>query len=245
MPNGEDKHPFMSKHLILVLALLFALLATEGLIFWMLKDNTTNLKDIMALTFGTFGTWIGAGAAYFFGRENMRTATDSLLRMRERTPTEILANTTLRDMNPRPVLAKFKETDEISGLITWLKENKKRFFTVVVDNEGKFKYALNEEAIYLFALDKLEQDKPLKRGEIYTKKVYEVIEHFKKAEAKKDIKSLIQAAISMSEGSSVLSASEKMEQERVHVTIVVDAQDRPTGYITTEDIRRLMLSVSR
>jgi CBS domain-containing protein len=241
--NGEDKHTLISKHLILVLALLLALLITEGLIFGMLKDDNTNLKDVMALTFGTFGTWIGAGAAYFFGRENMRTATDSLLRMSGRTPSEILAATTLRDMKPRAIPGTFSIDNGADKLIEWFNKNVESYFAVIVDNDGKYQNTLNEEAAYRFINYEAETQSGKTYSEIKEtfkeKRVQDIIE-FIKSQKTKEIQYLIEYAIPLSEETKASVANEKLEKSDKRLAIVMDAQNRVTGYITTSDIRRLL-----
>lgn len=249
-PENGDRSPWNSREFLLVLALLAALLITEALVFWFLRDSTDR-GDVLALTFGAFGAWIGAGAAYFFGRENLRVATDSMLKMRARSPEEILSNTKLVDMKPKPLPAKFKEkVATIGEIVKWLKEDLDRFFVVVVDDQERFKCALDEEAIYLYIHDKLEThsekepDKPFDHDAVCGKGVTEVIKHYE-SEEKKEAKRLIEAAVKLSDDSSALIASDMMERDRKFVTIVVDDKDHPIGYVTTADIRQLVATLGR
>ena len=231
--NGEDKHTLISKHLILVLALLLALIITEALIFWLEGPNSQ--KDILALTFGTFGTWIGAGAAYFFGRENMREATTSILKLQGLSPTEILASTRLVDMNPRPVPQTFKPEDSVEDVLAWFEKDEKRFFAVVIDKDGKFQCAIHEESLYRFINGQMKTSEQKYDDVITAKTINDVITEFKD---KKETESLIQAAVKIKENNTALLASELMDMEKKFVAVLVDDQGKPAGFISTGDIRR-------
>ena len=248
-PGNGDSSPWKSREFLLVLFLLVALIITEALVFWLVSASSRD--EVLALTFGAFGAWIGAGAAYFFGRENLRVATDSMLRMRGRSPEEILSGTKLADMKPRPLPTKFKEkVSTIGEIVKWLKEDLNRFFVVVVDDKDEFKCTLDEEAIYLYIHDSLEThskeepDKPFDHDAVCGLVVGKVIEHYT-SEEKKEAKRLIEAAVKLSDDSSALIASDMMERDRKFVTIVVDDKDHPTGYITTGDIRKLVATSER
>jgi glycopeptide antibiotics resistance protein len=57
-------------------------------------------KDVLAIIITAFGAWVGAGAAYFFGRENLRVAADSLLAMRGLSGKELLRRTSIKQIPP-------------------------------------------------------------------------------------------------------------------------------------------------
>ncbi len=48
-------------------------------------------KNLLAVLVTTFGAWVGAGAAFYFGRENLKDATKSLLEAQGVTGKERLA----------------------------------------------------------------------------------------------------------------------------------------------------------
>lgn len=238
VPEKQGKpNPMKSTEFWLVVALLVALLITEGLVFGLIDKS--DRSDVLALTLGTFGAWIGAGAAYFFGRENLRTATDSMLRMRGRSSVEILTDTKLQDMKPKTIPKTFKTKDEVGTVLTWLEEVKERFFAVVLDDKDAFSYAIDEEAFYRFINAQMKEGEKSKDdyATACKKSIQEVIEKFTSDE---DLNLLIKSAIIMREDATAFSASEKMEEKRVFVTIVVDEQNKPVGYITTGDIRRII-----
>jgi len=236
LPENREEHPLLSKHFMLLIAFLAALLITEAMVF-ILFDGSER-KDVLGLAFGLFGAWIGAGAAYFFGRENMRTATESMLKMRGRSPTEILASTRLSEMKPTALPETFKVEDKIGDLLAWLEKKEKRFFAVVVGDNDKFEYAIDEEALYRF-INKQIKESGISYSAACARQISEVINTFKDD---KDLQSLIHAAVTMSRGGTAFAANEKMEDEKVFVTIVLDDEKQPIGYITSDDIRKLMLS---
>src|SRR5437016_4482567 len=101
MPNADTNKPVRwTAELILVLAMLVSLLVVVILVLhcmpllppsesrsttqpvgmddWLKLIQTR--KDILSILLTAFGAWIGAGAAYFFGRESLREAASSLLK---------------------------------------------------------------------------------------------------------------------------------------------------------------------
>lgn len=235
-PENREEHPLLSRHFLLLIAFLAALLITEAMVFTLFDGSER--KDVLGLAFGLFGAWIGAGAAYFFGRENMRTATESMLKMRGRSPAEILAGTRLGDMKLKSLPETFKTNDTIGEILGWLEKKEKRFFAVVVDENAKFEYAVDEEALYRF-INKRMKEGGTDYDAACARPVGEVISAFKDD---KDLQPLIRAAVAMKEDATAFAANEKMEDEKVFVTIVLDDEKQPTGYITSGDIRKLMLS---
>jgi len=63
-----------------------------------------------------------------------------------------------------------------------------------------------------------------------------------KPDASKAICSLVNAAVVLEDRQTAFVANEAMEREKRFVTIVVNVQNMPIGYITTADIRRFILS---
>jgi hypothetical protein len=81
-----------SPEFLLVVVMLFVLLLLVLLILWAPIPNVSSdaeatmaldyRKNILTVIITAFGAWVGAGAAYYFGRENLREASQSLLPMR-------------------------------------------------------------------------------------------------------------------------------------------------------------------
>lgn len=264
MAQQHDRgSPFMSAEFVLVVVLVFALLLTMLMIFVFATGSDTaaiqtSRKDLLAIILGAFGAWIGAGAAYFFGRENLRAATDSMLRMRGISPQERLMQTTLRDLKPRPLPRTFKETDSIGTVLDWFEEDVARFFGVVVNDAGRVVAAVDEEAVYRYLKAQMASTAGAAAGKSYAdvrgQPLKDVVDHIKgevskleaanKPDAAKSLQALIDAAVTLEEGQTAFVANETMERARKFVTIVVDSKKAPIGYITTADIRRILLAPS-
>lgn len=260
--RDRGSSPLMSAEFILVVVLVVALLLTMLMIFVFASGSDTaaiqtSRKDLLAIILGAFGAWIGAGAAYFFGRENLRAATDSMLRMRGTSPQERLTQTTLRDLKPRPLPRTFKETDSIGTVLDWFEEDVQRFFAVAVSDQGRVVAAVDEEAVYRFLKAQMApaagaasksyadvRDLQLKDVIAHIKSEAARLEADNKHDEAKSLQALIDAAVTLEEGQTAFVANETMERARKFVTIVVDGKKAPIGYITTADIRRILLAPS-
>ncbi|MFA5309273.1 MAG: CBS domain-containing protein [Dehalococcoidales bacterium] len=243
MSNGDDKHPFMSKHLILVLALLLALLVTECLIFWLIGTN--DQKDLLALTFGTFGTWIGAGAAYFFGRENMKTATESMLKI-NRSTKDILSNVSIKELNPRGI-NKLTLSDTISKALEWVNQKVQEYILVIIDDNGKFCAAVSDEAIYQYILKKkdLISDKSITVADFYKgieEDTMKDLIDFYESSKNKDLVHLTKFAVELTEDMTAAAATQKIEQGHTYLGVILDSERKPTGYISTNDLRKYLMN---
>ena len=215
-------------------------------------------KDLIALMLGAFGAWIGAGAAYFFGRENMREATSSILKMKGATPAEILMQTTVADLKPKPLPRTFKIDDEkdkkVSEILGWLEKDPELFFATIVDAQGKMLYAIDEEAIYRYIAagddtpvvdaTKVPPEK-LKKYDKATSEIGDVVKFVEGQEgfiSSKAWKNLINTTSKVNQNSSCALADEKMAEEQKIVAIVVDDKGIPVGYIKSAEIWKLVSS---
>jgi hypothetical protein len=232
----------------LVVALLVALMLAMLMIFQL--GEADEKKDFLAIVLGAFGAWIGAGAAYFFGRENMREATESMLRMRGVTPQERLTQTAIVDLRPKPIPQTFKVSDAVETALNWFEVDPERFFIVVLNNDSKLQNVVHEEALYRYLYKLYETQTPPPANPLLENlgTVIEVItrdaEKLKsdKPEASRALNGLVNAAVVLQDRQTAFVANETMERERKFVTIVVNSQSMPIGYITTADIRRFVLS---
>lgn len=257
MPKQQGRgNPFTSIEFVLVLTLVVALLIAMLMIFLFVNGSDaaavqTGRKDFLAIILGAFGAWIGAGAAYFFGRENLNAATESMLRMRGVSPRERLIQTSLRDMKPKAIPKTFVAGDKVGDVLTWFDEDEERFFAVMLDAQGRVDKTVDKEALQRFLRDKINPESPgmMKYEDVVNARLEAVIEHIErkakdlnKREAM-SMMALIDAAVVMEEEQTAYFANETMEKEKKFVTIVVDAKGALLGYVTTSDIRRFLLSL--
>lgn len=105
-------------------------------------------KELLSILLTAFGAWIGAGAAYFFGRENLREAYAGMRSLQRRTPDEILRATLIKDLPPRGVEYTVKPTDSFSSVKQRLWQEKTRWFFIYVNEDGEFVAAIDEEEIW-------------------------------------------------------------------------------------------------
>ena len=149
--RGSDR--WRSPEFWLVVALLTALMLAMLMIFMLGGNSSAEKKDFLAIVLGAFGAWIGAGAAYFFGRENLREAKGSMLRMRGSSPQERLTQTPIGALRPKPIPRTFKVDDTLKSALDWFQEDPERFFIVVLNSQDKLQNVVHEEAIYRFLYD--------------------------------------------------------------------------------------------
>ncbi|MCX7912676.1 MAG: CBS domain-containing protein, partial [Dehalococcoidales bacterium] len=128
-------------------------------------------------------------------------------------------------------------SESLGVVLGWLAERRERSFAVVLDEDDRFACVLSAEAIYRFISRKMMEGAD-----------YEGILRLPAGEAARTLQdghnfgAVRNAALVMRDAISVRAAGEVMGEENVSVTVVLDENDRPTGYITAEDIRQLSLA---
>ena len=107
-------------------------------------------RTVLAVIVTAFGAWVGAGAAYFFGRENLREATNAILQSRGKTAMEKLRETSVREIPPLPldwrprIDWKLKQIDEV------LCKKPDFWFIPVFDDDDGLVTVLDEEAFWRY-----------------------------------------------------------------------------------------------
>jgi len=225
--------------LFLVLAILVVpLTVPEGDKTTTFTDLLDYRKNILAIIITAFGAWVGAGAAYFFGRENLREASRSMLAMREPSPKERLRRIPIREIAPRPLDWVVTISEELRAVIDKLKDEPERWFIPLVKDDGTIETVINEEAIWRFV------DNETEAGTVYAdilkKKVSDVLKYIKDTKGLERFKG-IYAAVGLDK--SACDANEEMQSKDVCLAIVTDERGKPTHYITTGDVRRVLLQV--
>lgn len=210
------------------------------------KDTTTKVTDlldyrksILAVIITAFGAWVGAGAAYFFGRENLREAASSLLAMREPSPKERLRRTPIREIPPRQLDWVVKTSDQLETVMDKLKAEPERWFIPIVKDDGTLDTVIHEEAIWRFV------DKEFEAGTAYAdilkKKVSDVVAYIKATPRLEWVEG-IYVAVTLDKSAG--DAHEEMQNKGVNLAIVTDERGKPTHFVTTGDVRRVLLQVS-
>jgi CBS domain-containing protein len=187
-------------------------------------------KEILAVIITAFGAWVGAGAAYFFGRENLRVATEGLLAMREKSPRDRLREMAVRSIPPRCIGWTVQQQTSMTEVGEKVKENTSIWFVPVVDKDGALDTVLHEELVWRYLAS---QPTPPPASTIK-----EVIE-----KAKTDIRqrNFVDIYVAVSLQSTVAEAEELMRSKGVYLAVVIDDKRRPTHFITTGDVRSALM----
>ncbi len=255
----QEKEPrWKSPEFILVVVMLAVLTILVGLVLWAplpKKDYTATAtvildyrKSILSIIITAFGAWVGAGAAYFFGRENLREAAQSLLAMREPPPRERLRRTPVREMPLKPLDWVVKTDKTLKDIVDKLKAKPGYWFITIVNKaDGTLKTVIEEEAVWRFLnMEILEDEEKRKQAEDVYKgvmgmKVNEVLKLIEKTEALKKFKDCyVPVTLDKSAGD----VHELMQNKGVFLAVVLDDTGKPTHFFTTSDVRQVLLQMS-
>lgn len=189
-------------------------------------------KSMLNVIVTVFGAWVGAGAAYFFGRESLKESADSLLAMREPSARERLRQTPVREIPPKILDWKVKKSDNLQPVVTKFEENPKYWFMTVVKADGALETVLEADGLWRFINTKVKEGKTY--DEIMQMTVEAMLEP-KQVEPFKDRH--VTATLDKSAGN----VYEQMQNKEVFVAIIVDEGGKPTHFFTTGDVRNVVL----
>ena len=192
------------------------------------KDILDYRKSILAVILTAFGAWIGAGAAYYYGRESQREATKGMLDMKGPSPRERLRQTLIREIPPRQIDWTVRRETDLREIISKLKNEPKRWFIPIIKKDGTLDTVIHEEAVWRFKLDKE------KEGTIDS-----VLKYLEREKDLQDRTKDIHVEIKLDD--SLGYANDLMRDKNGHLCIVIDKNKKPTHYITTGDLRRELM----
>ncbi|MDZ4784496.1 MAG: hypothetical protein SGJ02_00305 [bacterium] len=218
------------------------------------KQSKEFTKDILAIVLTVFGAWVGAGAAYFFGRENLQTATQGILAMRQETPQQILARTKVTETEMKPVRWTVTEETTVEEVQSVLNEHPERWFIPVVqkDPSRPILTVLNEEAIWRFLVHisstaqnstSIPEDKTTAQSHPVVQeksKVKDLIQFVKEDPNLK--KRLIDIYVTATLESTIAEMNNAMTEKGANLTIILGKNKEPLYFITSGDIRRFILN---
>jgi hypothetical protein len=195
-------------------------------------------KNILSIIITAFGAWVGAGAAYYFGRENLRQSSESLLAMRQPSPKERLHRTPVREIPPAPIDWTVKNGDDLKSVAQKLKDEPERWFIAVAKDDGGLETVIHEQAIWRF-IDK-QSEAGTAYADILDKTVAEAIAYVKGTLGLDRLEG-IYVAVTLDKSAGY--AHELMQSKDVYLSIVTDERGKPTHYVTTGDLRNLLLQL--
>ena len=196
----------------------------------------------MAIIITAFGAWIGAGAAYFFGRENQREASKNLLEMGRLSLTDSLAHITVKEITPKPIDWTVKKSDELKKVWDKLKAEVERWFVPIVDETGVLATVIHEEAVWRFMID--QSEKGIKEEDTLKQPVSKLLDYID--ETKKNtpgFEALRDKYVSVTPDENARDANQMLQKKEAYLAIVIDEKGKPISYITTGDLRRVLLKI--
>lgn len=219
-------------------------------------------KEIISLVIAAFGPWIAAGAAYFFGRENLREAYRGMRALQEGTPEELLRSTQIKDLPPHPIEFKVKPDDPFKVIKDRIWQERSRWFFIYIDERDRFIAAISEEDIWRFraqpdvytipqeAAAELPDDAAdLSEDDILDQiKIKHILLAIaRKVTEKPEVSTVdgINQSVLFRQDTSALVAEQMLNQEKKYIGVVADDDGKPTGYFTTGDIRRALTGSER
>jgi len=210
-------------------------------------------KSILAVILTAFGAWIGAGAAYYFGRENLSKATESILAMREPTPREFLRQKSVMEVPLKPLDWLVKRETKVWDVWQKLRAEDERWFVPIVRPDGTLETVIHEESVYRF-IDQKGQDNSGQtvdalNSTLKNTDLNELLDWMDKVVERKEkgpdwLKRMKDIHVLVTKDTSVGDAMERMDRKHVFLAIVTDEQGRPVQWFTTSEVRQLILQIS-
>jgi len=202
-------------------------------------------QEILTVIVTAFSAWIGAGAAYFFGRENMREVTRGMLQMRELPPREKLRHITLKDLPPRPITWKVKISDPLLNVYNKLIKDVSWWFIVITNDDGILETVIEEEAMWRYINYLATEGK--KPVDILTEKepTVKTLLNFLNDPTNKELaKKTVGIYIRVTNDYTLGAVNDLMLDKGVYLSIITDESMKPVSYVSSDDIRKEFLKMS-
>lgn len=245
---------------LLVIAMLVALFALVLIVLLVPApppDTGTTSKDIMdyrqgllAVILTAFGAWIGAGAAYYFGRENLAKATESILAMKELSPRERLRKETVRSLNPKLLDWLVSKKETVEEVRKRLQQEKRLWFIPIIDVDRRLVTVISEEAVYDYVslrLLEMPEETVKKAVESINRENMDALLQWVDKRGRTDsnwLKKTKDMYVPTTMEASAGDVNEQMKGKGVSLAIVIDMQGQPTHFVTTADIRGALLQMT-
>lgn len=201
-------------------------------------------QEILTIIVTAFSAWIGAGAAYFFGRENMRAATDAMLMMRALPPRERLRQVLLKELPPRPITWKVKVSDPLQTVYDKLVKDVGWWFVVIAKDDETLETVIDEEAMWRY-IDSLATagKKPAEVLAEANSTVKVLLDFLKDPTNETLAKKTRDIYIPVTGDSTLGAVNDLMMSRGVYLAIITDESKRPVSYVSTDDIRKEFLKM--
>lgn len=204
-------------------------------------------KWVLAALLAAFGAWIGAGAAYFFGKENLREssrATEEALRIQQKSlgarPEEkvFVKDLGLTAMNPSFM---FYSSHTLNQLIEKLEKHVGYWFVAIINADtGILEDIVSSQVFWQFKYGKVSGFQPKTKNK---PEIGEILEFLNSEKAKEELKKLHGVNtffIKISLKDTLQAVADRMKELDTTVAIVVDEKGKPTHCVTRTDIGSLL-----
>lgn len=201
-------------------------------------------KWVLPALLGTFGAWIGAGAAYYFGKENLKLSSESTkeaLEIQGDTSKFHTDNATIKDINPTPLNPSFMFSinSEVTDVGKELDRNVDYWFIPVLEDD-KIEDVIHIEALWRFYRQFYRHEEDAKN-----KKISELIEYIETDDdAKKKLSKLHGFFEEFTMDDHLSDSLKLMKKYNASVGIVCDDQGNATHCFTRRDLKTFMLGSS-
>jgi len=245
----------LSPEFYLLLALLVTLMTlVYAILYTPIEGDTTKLEanaileyrtNLLSVLLTAFGAWIGAGAAYFFGRENVREAYEGIKLLQQPSIQDKLKDIKIQDIPPRNLTWTVKLDTPLGEIIDQLEKKPGYWFIPVTSDDGKIINVIEDEAVWRYyqkrTIEEVENKPDVKTTEINQKireaLVKELIQWIK---SDKQLEEFIDQYLLLNQDQSVFHVNNEFEKKDMALGIVSDSEGVAKFYITTGDIRRTM-----
>lgn len=246
MSKGNDSKPRTSPEFwlvvtmlviltILVIVVLFAGISfPSGTASPDAKELLDYRKGIMTIIITAFGAWVSAGAAYFFGRENMRMTTESLLKMHQ-SPAERFKQMPVRNLPRKPIDWVVKAADTLDTITTKI-NRKQRWFIPIVKEDGSLENVIHEDAVWIFISDKGAEG--MAHADIIKKTIADVVTHIRSKPEYKEF-DMIYVPVGLEDKAGEV--HDIMLRKDIYLAVVTDSKGNPKEFLTTADMRIFLL----
>ena len=162
--NGRGISPEFWLLLILLVSLL---VLVRFVLYTPITGDASNLdakavldyrSNLLSVILTAFGAWIGAGAAYFFGRENVREAYEGIRSLQQPSLVERMQDVKIKEIPPRVLEWTVGLNATLGSIVETLKNKPDFWFIPILEPDEKIKTVIEEEAIWRYYQDQVEKE---------------------------------------------------------------------------------------
>ncbi len=256
--STKTKDKKVSFEFWLIVAMLVALIFLVGVILYtpILGEKTENFDASTILDYRSnlfsglltaFGAWIGAGAAYFFGRESLREAYDGMKSLQQPSITERLTQLKIKDMPPKDLTWRPTRSKPLQAIFDKLDQNPDYWFIPIFDEADKLKTVKSEDTFWNYYRMKMDE-KPKAEIEktvenIKKMSIGDFLDDIEKPSFAEKFKRFTDPHVLLKLTDSIHYANKQLDEKGVYLAIINDEEGNARYYATASEFRRYMASI--